>query len=173
LIGVAGRNGHREGNHLLDQIYDIMESPQENHQDNEATQLHDSMVTVRLSETPSLHLNTTISGALNAAQRRDLVQDKSGQDTPDILLEEVEEHIQDESPRITMKDSNGNEVLSPSGSESAGSRDGESRRGSDSSDASVDGGDVNWEELERTEEKEPRDESSDDVSGHAISPGFC
>jgi hypothetical protein len=153
-----------------------MDSPQENLQDNEATQLHDSMVTVRLSEPPSLHLNTTISATLSAAQRRDLVRDKNGQDTPDILLEEAEEDVEEESPRITMMDPNGNEVLSPTGSESAGSRDGESRRGSDSSDASVEGGDVNWEELERTEEKEPRDESSDDVSGYTISSydlGFC
>jgi hypothetical protein len=68
-----------------------------------------------------------------------------------------------------MVDPNG-EVLSPTGSESASERNPESRRGSDSSEASVEGGGVNWEELEKTEEKEPRDESSDDVSVLLCSP---
>lgn len=73
-----------------------------------------------------------------------------------------EESTQEESPRITMMDPNGKEVTSPAGSESAESRDNESRRGSDSSEASA--AEVNWEELEKTEEQEPRDEGSDDVS---------
>lgn len=125
------------------------------------TLLHDSMVTVRLSEPPSLHLNTTISATASDAHNKDL-EEKKGVQTPNIMLEEVEEDAEEESPRITMMDPNGNEVLSPSGSESIGSRDRESRRGSDSSDASVEGGGVNWEELEKTEEQEPRSESSDD-----------
>jgi hypothetical protein len=95
--------------------------------------------------------------------------EEKGLDTPNIMLEEVEEDTEEESPRITMMDPNGNEVLSPSGSESVGSRDGESRRGSESSDASVEGGGVNWEELEKTEEQEPRNESSDDVSSRTCS----
>lgn len=128
----------------------------------EQTMLHDSMVTVRLSEPPALHLDTTILAKPNATEKRDTLKHTSGQSTPSILLEEAEEDTPEESPRITMMDPNGNEVLSPSGSESAGSQNGDSRRESESSDASAE--DVNWEELERTEEKEPRDESSDDVS---------
>ncbi|KAH8659310.1 rab-GTPase-TBC domain-containing protein [Tricladium varicosporioides] len=73
-------------------------------------------------------------------------------------LREDETEIQEDSPRITMMDVNGNEVESPSGSEeSAMSR---SRRGSESSESLEE--EVNWEELEKTEELEPRSESSDD-----------
>jgi hypothetical protein len=118
---------------------------------------HDSMVTVRLSEPPpALTVDTSTSitqrvrkGTIEEGRRTEDVRD--GQ-TPD-----------EESPRIMMMDPNG-EVLSPTGSESVSERNPESRRGSDSSEASVEGGGVNWEELEKTEEKEPRDESSDDVS---------
>jgi hypothetical protein len=118
---------------------------------------HDSMVTVRLSEPPpalTVDTSTNITqrvrrGTIEGRRTEDVVRD--GQ-TPD-----------EESPRIMMMDPNG-EVLSPTGSESASERSPESRRGSDSSEESVEGGGVNWEELEKTEEKEPRDESSDDVS---------
>lgn len=116
----------------------------EDHSMEDKTIAHDSMVTVRLSETP-LTINTNVGGAQE-------IQQESA-----ATIEEVDE----ESPRITMMDPNGNEVTSPSGSESAESQDGESRRGSDSS---ADSEQVNWEELEKTEEQEPRDQGSDDVS---------
>lgn len=124
--------------------------------------LHDSMVTVRLSEPPALHLDTAISSSANSIHNRDS-QDTAGETSPNTPLEKVEEDTE-ESPRITMIDPNGNEVLSPSGSDTADSQAGGSRRGSDSSQDSIDGGGVNWEELEKTEEQEPRNESSDDVS---------
>ncbi len=124
--------------------------------DKRMSMLHDSMVTVRLSEPspprpPSLMVNTSIGQSMVTVV-----------ETPDILLpgEEGPAPEVGESPRITMLDEEGNEVFdSPTGSESA---NGESRRGSDSSEESVE--EVNWEELQQTEEKEPRDESSDDVS---------
>jgi hypothetical protein len=120
---------------------------------------HDSMVTVRLSEPPTLTVDTSI---LNGLEREglkvNLVQDRDTQEE------------QEDSPRITMMDPNG-EVMSPTGSESAISEDGESRRGSDSSDASEGG--VNWEELEKTEEQEPRDQGSDDVSQFGPRSGGC
>jgi len=115
---------------------------------------HDSMVTVRLSEPPPV---LTVDTRTNIIQRgrKDTIGEEDIRDG-DVVREE-------ESPRIMMMDPDG-EVLSPTGSESASDRNPESRRGSDSSEASVEGGGVNWEELEKTEEKEPRDESSDDVS---------
>ncbi len=123
--------------------------------------LHDSMVTVRLSEPlPALTVDTN----LLRKDHRDIIQEDAKLDdaeTPDILFGD-REGPEEESPRITMMDPNG-EGLSPTGSESASERNGESRPGSDSSEGSLDGG-VNWEELEKTEEQEPRDESSDDVS---------
>ena len=118
---------------------------------------HDSMVTVRLSEPPPA---LTVDTRANIIQRGR--KDTIGEET-DIRDVVRDGETEEESPRIMMMDPNG-EVLSPTGSESASERNLESRRGSDSSEASVEGGGVNWEELEKTEEKEPRDESSDDVS---------
>jgi hypothetical protein len=117
---------------------------------------HDSMVTVRLSEPPTLTVDTKVLEHGN----RDTVEHIKGQEVPELIQEE--ESTQEESPTITMVDPNGNEVTSPTGSESVASRDPESRRGSDTSEESAE--EVNWEELEKTEEQEPRDEGSDDVS---------
>jgi hypothetical protein len=119
---------------------------------------HDSMVTVRLSEPPPA---LTVDTRANILGRRRKATVGEGAGMQDVVRDV--KTPEEESPRITMVDPNG-EVLSPTGSESASERNPESRRGSDSSEASVEGGGVNWEELEKTEEKEPRDESSDDVS---------
>ena len=122
------------------------------------TLLHDSMVTVRLSEPPPALTVDTRTNILGR-ERKDTIGEEAG--IQDVVRDG--ETPEEESPRITMMDPNG-EVLSPTGSESASERNPGSRRGSDSSEASVEGGGVNWEELEKTEEKEPRDETSDDVS---------
>lgn len=124
------------------------------------TLLHDSMVTVRLSEPPALTVDTSVP----RKDHKEAIGHRKveGDGTPDSLRGDGETP-DEESPKITMMDPNG-EMLSPTGSESASERNEESRRGSDSSEASMEGGGVNWEELEKTEEKEPRDESSDDVS---------
>jgi len=122
---------------------------------------HDSMVTVRLSEPPNLTVDTQIGDIEDGRQNM-----QKRQTMPEALAEEDTQEEQDGSPRITMMDPNGNEVVSPSGSESAVSENGESRRGSESSEASEEGG-VNWEELEKSEEQEPRDESSEDVSSRS------
>lgn len=128
---------------------------------------HDSMVTVRLSEPPppALHVDTSLPS-------KEVIEDKRerGLDTSDVIYEKAEEGVDEDSPRITMVDVDGNEVLSPSGSESPASQHDLSRRGSDSSEASMEGDGVNWEELQQTEEKEPRNENSDDVSlNHSFS----
>lgn len=119
---------------------------------------HDSMVTVRLSEPPPALTVDTRANIIQRARKNTVGEERGIRD----VVQEGET-VEEESPRITMMDPNG-EVLSPTGSESASERNPESRRGSDSSEASVEGGGVNWEELEKTEEKEPRSESSDDVS---------
>lgn len=118
---------------------------------------HDSMVTVRLSEPPNLTVDTSgLEGHMNIEGLRDgLAKDNIQEEDEDIQGGE------EESPRITMMDPNG-EVMSPTGSESVASEAAGSRRGSDSSEESEGG--VNWEELEKTEEQEPRDQDSDDVS---------
>lgn len=120
--------------------------------------LHDSMVTVRLSEPPlpALHVDTSLPS-------KQEIEDKKERNlnTPDIIHEKAEE-VDEDSLKITMVDVDGNEVLSPSGSESPASQNELSRRRSDSSEASMEGYGVNWEELQQTEEKEPRNENSDD-----------
>ena len=132
---------------------------------------HDSMVTVRLSEPaplPALTVDTNvqskeeIESAVSPLSNDniEIEEDTTSVQTPDITLDDVQEEQeeeQEESPRITMMDPNGNEVESPM------EPDRESRRGSDSTEAS-EAEEVNWEELEKTEENEPRNESSDDVS---------
>lgn len=141
---------------IMDTIHD--EAPIEsNHEEQAMT--HDSMVTVRLSEPPALTVDTNVHEHSHAQA----AEDARSPDGPAISEEKEMTSVEEtmESPRITMVDPNGNEVISPAGSETA-SRDAESRRGSDSTEASVE--EVNWEELEKTEEQEPRDEGSDDVS---------
>ena len=118
--------------------------------------LHDSMVTVRLSEPPVLSVDTVLDPRKPAEDRRQIQEIPLLQNSTYVPEEEEEE-----SPRITMVDPNG-DVMCPSRSDSVNLGNVESRRGSDSSVESTEG--VNWEELEKTEEQEPRDESSDDVS---------
>ncbi|KAF5874432.1 putative gtpase activating protein [Botrytis fragariae] len=138
------------------------------HQEGQAMQ-HDSMVTVRLSEPPILTLDTKrhsdkiitneesetseeINTPTDKRQTMRSIMDVTGKETETGSLED--------SPRITMVDPNGNEVPTPTGSESAESEQNNSRRASDSSDTSVE--EVNWEELEKTEEQQPRNQDSDD-----------
>jgi hypothetical protein len=103
---------------------------------------HDSLVTVRLSE-PQLTIDTE-------AGERILDEDDGAQ----VSAAGLELNEANESPAIIMRDSTSNEA------ESARSQDADSRRGSNSSEASDR---VNWEELAKTEEQEPRDQGSDDV----------
>ncbi|KAA8571860.1 hypothetical protein EYC84_001817 [Monilinia fructicola] len=134
---------------------------------------HDSMVTVRLSEPPILTLDTKrYSDKVNTSEELEMseeantptdkrqtimsIMDVTGKETG----ETGEAGTQEDSPRITMVDPNGNEVPTPTGSESAESEHNGSRRGSDSSDTSAE--EVNWEELEKTEEQQPRNQDSDD-----------
>lgn len=132
---------------------------------------HDSMVTVRLSEPPILTLDTkrhsgriNTHGELKTSEEIKTPTDKRQTITSimDATGKEIETDSVEGSPRITMVDPNGNEVPTPTGSESAESEHNGSRRGSDSSDTSVE--EVNWEELEKTEEQQPRTQDSDDVS---------
>ena len=111
-------------------------------EDRKSEMTHDSMVTVRLSE-PQLTVDT---------KSAEVVPEEAGGDELSAEAAELEET--DESLTITTQEGSRNEP------ESAVSRDAESRRGSDSSEG-ADG--VNWEELEKTEEQEPRDQGSDDV----------
>ncbi|RDW79505.1 GTPase activating protein (Evi5)-like protein [Coleophoma cylindrospora] len=134
-----------------------------------SSMLHDSMVTVRLSEPPTLTVDTSVvttsegNSSTNPTTPEEGAdnENSTGQLTPDTSLDKTEDAFSGDSPRITMRDPNGNEVESPTGSETAESQNGESRRESASTEASDDH-EVNWEELEKTEEQQPRDQESDD-----------
>jgi hypothetical protein len=142
---------------------------------------HDSMVTVRLSEPPTLTVDTR-SSILNVTKLRATstpisprtVDDSPNSPTKDSAfakptegssLEDGQEDTNSQgelSPTITTMDPSGNVMNSPVGQEEIELRDQESRRGSDTS--ASDNDEVNWEELAKTEEQEPRNETSDDVS---------
>lgn len=135
---------------------------------------HDSMVTVRLSEPqplsamiPQTELPVAESGVEDAETdsglEHNLLPTRYAEVVSDIEEEEEqgEQQKQDINVEATMAEPAGNEISSPTGSNSAPS---DSRRGSESSGGSEEGGGVDWEELEKTEEQEPRDEGSDDVS---------
>ncbi|KAI9645607.1 hypothetical protein NHQ30_006349 [Ciborinia camelliae] len=137
----------------------------------QATMQHDSMVTVRLSEPPILTLDTkrysecfNTNEELETSEEMNTPTDKRQtiMSIMDVTGKETgaETSTREGSPKITMVDPNGNEVPTPTGSESAESEHNGSRRGSDSSDTSVE--EVNWEELEKTEEQQPRNQDSDD-----------
>lgn len=121
---------------------------------------HDSMVTVRLSEPPSLTVDTQ-SLDMNTPQ-----EPVSALETPSQTLQSsVDESPDSECSSLAAGqsileateedgDSNGAAELLP---------DEDERRGSDSTEGSGDN-EVNWAELEKTEEQEPRDQDSEDVS---------
>jgi len=125
---------------------------------------HDSMVTVRLSEPPSL---TVVTQSIAMSEQQ---QDGSGENiplhTPDLNIESKEDldtalpsvhsiYIDGESQSVDSVQETSDEQLQV---------DADERQGSDSTEDSGDG-EVNWAELEKTEEKEPRDQDSEDVGG--------
>jgi hypothetical protein len=119
---------------------------------------HDSMVTVRLSEPPNLHINTDnilSSNSMSHARSSSTTESETGDgdETPSA------EVMAEESPRITMIDSNGDMV-----SKSARTSSSSSRHTSNSSGGSAEGEQVDWDELEKSEGQEPKDQWTDDVS---------
>lgn len=119
---------------------------------------HDSMVTVRLSETPALSLNTT-SLADELAFEEDHAS--SSNSTPAGIspdMDEYAEHTASATP--STPDASKLEDQAEFAEEQTDVFH-ERRRGSGSSKRSQNA--VDWEELQKTEEQEPRDEASDDV----------
>lgn len=116
------------------------------------TTFHDSMVTVRLSEPLALQIITTTTDERERHSLGDLrAAPLAG---PEDALK---------SPTIKMVDPNGNELDDvQSVRRGSGSSSGSSS-GSCSGQAEPEGS-VDWEELARTEEQQPRDQESDDVS---------
>jgi hypothetical protein len=132
---------------------------------------HDSMVTVRLSEPP---IDAPVIAGKSAEEGEALEQEKSSEQEDSAEedgLNEMEDTEPDkESPRRPLSRTSHlsivtTQIVAEPNYEreirEAGNYD--YRRGSVASIASV-GEQVNWEELEKTEEQEPRDQDSEDVS---------
>lgn len=122
---------------------------------------HDSMVTVRLSEPPSLTVDTRASP----------VMDEPENDTPLATpIEQMDDDMNNEDLDRTPQSrestpaniNNDREDSAPRMSELQSPVDSEERRGSDSSAGSR-RNEVNWEELQKTEDEQPRDQDSEDV----------
>lgn len=132
---------------------------------------HDSMVTVRLSGPPLLTVFTE-SMAMSEQKENDLARDIPF-DLPDLIVESKEDIQMPLSNAHSMPNTagNGNLRLLPDPSNENLSIEADERRGSESTEDSGDG-EVNWAELEKTEEQEPRDQDSEDVSRKFPSVGL-
>ncbi len=132
---------------------------------------HDSMVTVRLSEPPSLTV-VTESMVMTEEQGDDSTKDMPLV-TPDSNFDSNEDLETPLPVGHTMSVGAGDENTSPirDTSDERSIVDADERRGSESTDDSGDG-EVNWAELEKTEEQEPRDQDSEDVSGNFMTFRF-
>ncbi|KFY53679.1 hypothetical protein V496_07408, partial [Pseudogymnoascus sp. VKM F-4515 (FW-2607)] len=137
------------------------------------TVLHDSMVTVRLSEPePELGGSTASQTALTAETEGGFEVNPEGQSDKDES--DDEEEGKDESKTTTAKHIVGDVIPEEDESDDTDADTvyeteiarmevpgvKEVRRGSDRSDSETES--VNWEVLERTEEQEPRDQDTED-----------
>jgi hypothetical protein len=124
---------------------------------------HDSMVTVRLSEPMELKVVTKGFVEMEA-----LDKDDSGNEdltTPDLNIIDTDSLGMSSADVLSAAEDLSVNVTHDSAVESS------PRRGttaSTESQSSVNSDEVNWEELEKTEEQEPRDQDSEDVSYFSI-----
>lgn len=131
---------------------------------------HDSMVTVRLSEPPSLTLDTTAAIS------------KTGLTTPTSLVVEEniegteDDSIQTDKPSethdsITTKSRDSTlTVSSTDASRSLQDELGQYSADGNETDSSEDNEEVNWEQLEKTEDEQMKDEETDNVRSNKLAP---
>jgi hypothetical protein len=125
---------------------------------------HDSLVTVRLSEPPTLHVNTSIPPSSLPSRRTvygieytpsetmaESLQEEDGSDT------DMEAETPALERRPTLEDELRETNSDSEGEEDEGGRSSEERPSSESDR-------VNWEQLQETEDMEAKDQNSDNVS---------
>lgn len=136
---------------------------------------HDSMVTVRLSEPPAVAVEALPLGthSQQAAVEQEIIREHKAEEET-IVVEEKSERMSDVAPGLHVRTSNlsAASLMSPEArdsgsysmqlSEEPNEESSEDRRGSETSETTDE--QVNWEELEKTEELQPRDQDSEDVS---------
>jgi hypothetical protein len=128
---------------------------------------HDSLVTVRLSEPPSLHLNTAVPPS-TILTRKSPLPDRS--DAMGETLEEEEDEDDDDDDDsdseafvpATKRRPNLLQELGQAGPDGAGNGGGEDRRRRDSS-SSTGSERVDWEELQKKEDLESKGQGSGKV----------
>lgn len=125
---------------------------------------HDSMVTVRLSEPPALTAITEIPLNQEPYDATPILE------TPIELPEAIEDDNADDTfttiirqSRVTLNDGENLESVPELAEEPLSPTT--PRRGSNSTEESGEG-EVDWAQLEKTEEQEPRNEESEFVSRH-------
>ena len=129
----------------------------------------DSMVTIRLSDAPSVagvkssNENSPINEPFPHIQN-DLeipLRDNQGQPDEEVLVDDYEE-----TPEPTCKSATSTSITQQTEQASQGHRSISiiTRRDTRGSSSSGESAHVDWEELDKNEEQEQRDEGSDDVS---------
>ena len=127
---------------------------------------HDSLVTVRLSEPPSLTIDTTLAEAheQETAQPATVMSPNGAS-----LAEKLE--IDDTTETVATDTTTPRDSLEPPTNEVTRSLEQELEECSDGGDArrsvsSEDQDEVNWEQLEKTEDEQTKDEETDNVGRH-------
>ncbi|OBT66171.1 hypothetical protein VE03_05097 [Pseudogymnoascus sp. 23342-1-I1] len=157
---------------------ELRELPSDAAMKKKETVLHDSMVTVRLSEPePALGSSAVSSTASASSAEIGEELEANPEDQSDKEESDDDDEEKDEAKTTTTKQAVG-EVIPEEEEDSddtdadtvyeteiarmevPGVKDKEVRRGSDRSDSETES--VNWEVLERTEEQEPRDQDTED-----------
>lgn len=122
---------------------------------------HDSLVTVRLSEPPSLYINTAIPPSLLPSRKTVYGIEYTPTEVMTKSVEEEPESDQEQepdAPALNQGTSLQEELKQlPSGGEDMEDEGAEGRTSSDSET-------VDWEQLQKTEDLESKDQGSDNVS---------
>lgn len=142
---------------------------------------HDSMVTVRLSEPPALTLDTS-SASDSEPESSPVVAPKTVEHDEHETTKIAESSATLETPQIENEQNSRESVVIVRDSRSALPRVDTSRSLQDelgqcedvTSDTSDDVEEVNWEELEKTEDQQTKDEETDNVGASPlVSPQGC
>ncbi|KAK1752123.1 rab GTPase-activating protein 1-like protein [Echria macrotheca] len=130
---------------------------------------HDSLVTVRLSEPPTLHVNTSIPPSSLPSRRTVYGIEYTPSETMAESLQEEDGSDTDMEPetpalerRPTLEDE-----LRENDSDTEEEEEGEDERSSEKRPSS-ESDRVNWEQLQKTEDMEAKEQNSDNVSSTAM-----
>ncbi len=129
---------------------------------------HDSMVTVRLSEPPSLTLDTSSSSdseppssPIISPKTLEPETTKSSESSTTLETPEIENAQNRRESVVIVRDSR---TVLPRVDTTRSLQDELGQCDDDTSDTSEDLEEVNWEELEKTEDQQTKDEETDNVS---------